>query len=145
MGKSKRSGLAAQQARQLAAPAQYEYKSPESKVAGSSSSSSSSPRYSDFSTTAQQQTSLAASSSSSSRRQGSAAVGRTANDVVPKRFAMPRSKSPPLHNHHIQTPWENVRPPREGYPEWYETFSEVQWYLSLPDQFPAVRKPKGHH
>ncbi|KAK6208449.1 hypothetical protein LQW54_006795 [Pestalotiopsis sp. IQ-011] len=82
-------------------------------------------------------------SSSSSRRQ--APLSRTANDVAPKRFAMPRSKSPASHNHRIQTPWEGVRPPQEGYPHWYdEAVSEVQWYLSLPDQFRAVRKPKGH-
>lgn len=139
MSKPKYPGTAAQKPRdpwQLAALAE-EAKTGPPETQTTTRSSSKTSRLSAYSPAA-----TSSSSSSSFRR---AQLSRTANDVAPKRFAMPRSKSPTSHNHRIQTPWEGVRPPREAYPHWYdEAVSEVQWYLSLPDQFRAVRKPKGH-
>lgn len=85
---------------------------------------------------------LSASSASAVQKSASSA---SAKDVAPTRFAMPRSKSPSFHHPRIQTPWENVRPPRDG--TWYrqnEITTEMEWYFNLPDQFP-VRKPKGNH
>ncbi|KAH6656564.1 hypothetical protein BKA67DRAFT_654895 [Truncatella angustata] len=72
--------------------------------------------------------------------------GRTANEAAPRRIAMPRSKLPSVHNPRIQTPWENVRPPREGQRDRTDELrAEMEWYFNLPDQFPAARKPNGYH